>query len=330
MNRTIVVASLLLFAAASASAELHGSWTANTWEEKPGRIQMNLARRYNNHGNTMNISDFRGLTDAQVNAASSTPVNFQLAREAGTVSFEGSFRNGDGAGQWSFRANPEYANTLRSMGLVLDTTKGSHRDHERTEEEELFSLAVLNVSTDFIRSMRAEGYDVPLDKIVSMRIFNVTPEYIREMRGLGYKDISADELVASKIHKVSPDYIRRMRAAGWGDLTLDELQASRIHGATPEFAEEMAKLGYKDLPHRDLIAFRIHRVTPEFIRELRELGYDNVRAKDLIAMRIHRVTPAFIRELADAGYKNVPVRKLIDMRIHNIDVKFIEKMNGID
>lgn len=325
MKRTITLALTLLIAT-TALADVHGSWTASTDNEKPGKFHMNMNRgRHHNFGNTMNVADFAGLTDAQIRASSMTPVQFRLAREAGTVSFEGTFRNGDGAGQFTFTPNRNYVAAVRNLGVELDL---DGHGEKKSEEDQLFTLAVLDVSTAYIKSLQAEGYRLSLEKYLSMRIFNVTPEYIREMRSLGFRELDADDLVSTRIHKVTPEYIRQMRAAGW-DLSIDELQSSRIHKATPEFAEEMRKLGY-NLSFDDLIAFRIHRVTPEFIKELRTLGYDRVDADDLVAMRIHKVTADYIRELKAAGYNNVPVDKLVSMRIHKIDVKYIEKMNGID
>ncbi len=328
MKRLLILIIAMVLCAGAAYGEVRGSWTASTDEEQDGRIHFTMNRRKNwNNGNTFQLSRFTGLTAAQINGSAQTPVQFQMRSEAGNIDFEGFFRQGDGAGQFRFTPNPQFLATLKSMGLEPKIRERSHE--ERSDEDELFSFAVHDVSTDFIRTMRAEGFDVPLEKYVSMRIFNVTPEYIREMRGLGYKDISADKLVETKIHKVTPDYIRKMRAAGW-DLSLSKLVASRIHGATPEFAAEMARLGYADLDHSDLIAFRIHRVTPEFIDELRKLGYDKVDADDLVAARIHRVTPEFIREVQAAGYKNVPLDKLVKMRIHGVDANFIKKMNDVD
>lgn len=328
MKRLLAVMMAMVLCAGAAYGEVRGSWTASTNEEKDGRIHFTMNRRKNwNNGNTFLISRFTGLSEAQIHAGAQTPVQFQMRSEAGNIDFDGFFRGGDGAGQFTFKPNPQFLQTLKSMGLEPKIRERSHE--ERSDEDELFSLAVHDVSTDFIRTMRAEGFDARLEKYVSMRIFNVTPEYVREMRGLGYKDISADKLVETKIHKVTPDYIRRMRAAGW-DLPLNKLVASRIHGATPEFAAEMSRLGYSDLDHDDLIAFRIHRVTPEFIEELRKLGYDKVDADDLIAARIHRVTPEFIREVQAAGYRNVPLDKLVKMRIHGVDANFIKKMNDVD
>jgi hypothetical protein len=325
------MATLTLFVCLLATSvfALDGAWTASIDEKRPSSIYMNITQgQYHNTGSTFPLASFSGLTESQIRAASMTPVNFEMRREAGTVSFEGTFRNGKGAGQFTFAQDRSYIDKIRALGLEFELDKPHRRrERDRTDEEDLFSLALHDVSTAFIKSMIAEGYRVSLEKYLTMRIFNITPEYIREMRSLGFKDIDAEELVATKIHKVTPQFVRDMRAAGW-DLSLEELQASAIHGATPAFAEEMRKLGYGNLSHDDLVSFRIHRVTAEFIEELRKLGYNKVSADDLVAMRIHRVTPEFIRELAAAGYENVPPQKLVEMRIHKVDANYLKKMRN--
>lgn len=327
MKRTLTLTlAVFLIAATASAAELAGTWSAQIDDEKPGKLYVNMSREkvFNNFGSTFAISSFTGLTTAQINAATQTPVQFELRREAGTLSYEGVFRNGKGAGHFTFAANRGYIDTIRSMGMEVKLKHG-----KKTVEEELFMLAALDVSTDFIRSMKAEGYDVSFDKYVEMRLFNVTPEYIREMESLGFKELSAQKLIEARIHGVTPDYIRKMRAAGW-DFPLNKYVETRIHGATPEYAEEMRKAGYGNLSHSKLMQFRIHGVTPDFIADLAKAGYKNLDADDLVSMRIHGVTLEFIRELEAAGYRNVPVKKLVAMRIHGIDAKFIKKMNDVD
>lgn len=326
MKRILLLTLGVSLFATAAFANLEGAWTASAEDKRPDRIYMNITRgMHNNMGNTMRLSDFADLTRAQIDAATMTPVQFQMRREAGNIAFEGTFRRGKGAGQFTFTPNRGYIDAVRALGVPFDLQHHNRR-REHTEEEDLFALALHDVSTAFIKQMQAEGFKVSLEKYLEMRIFDITPEYIREMRSLGFKNIDDDELVASKIHRVTPDYVRQMRAAGW-DLSLDDLQSSRIHGATPEFAAEMKKLGYS-LDFDDLVSFRIHRVTAEFINELRQLGYDHVSADDLVSMRIHRVTPEFIRELKAAGYSNVPVEKLVSMRIHKIDAEYLKRMGN--
>lgn len=329
MNKRIATLTLVVSLLATASAfaaGFEGSWTASTSEKKKsGYVHMNMTHRPNSmNGNTMAISKLAGLTAAQVASAATTPVRFSIQNEAGSIVFDGTFRNGNGAGQFTFTSNPAYLDSMRALGVDV-TPERERRGRRHDEEELLYQYVVHDVSTAYVKSMIAEGYRVPLQKYLELRIFDVTPEYIREMRDLGFRSITNEEVVASRIHRVTPDYVRSMRAAGW-NLTLNELQNTAIHGATPEFAEEMKKAGYPDLDIQELVSFRIHRVTPEFIRDLRQLGYDKIDADDLVAMSIHRVTPEFIRELKDAGYSKVPVEKLISMRIHNVDAEFLRRM----
>ena len=286
---TAIALFVLLIAASSAAAEIRGAWTAEVQDDQ--KIQLNLTHRGSHNGHTMAASDFAGLTDAALRATTQTPATFELKREAGRIALEGTFKNGFGAGQFTFNENPNYIATLRNLGVTFEES-----DHDG---DEMLTMTMLDVSTDFIRSLQAEGYrGLSGEKYVAMRIFKVTPELIRELRSLGFDKIDADELVATRIHKVTPDYIRSMRAAGYTNLSLD-----------------------------NLVAFRIHKVTPEFIRQLRDLGYQNVPADDLVAMRIHRVTPEFIKELKNAGYERIPIEKLIEMHIHGIDANFVRKMN---
>jgi hypothetical protein len=313
MKKTIVFTALLFFAAA-AQAEIRGTWTARR-NDDPSRIQLNMDRPHNHFGSTFNVADLSGLSMSLID--SQGDAKFEIRREAGVLAFDGSFLHGDGAGFFVFTPNPGYAATLRSMGV---------RSDDEVDDDKLMSLTLHDVSTDFIRNMRREGYDEPLDHYVAMRIFKVTPELVSELRSLGYNHLDYDDLIASRIHKVTPDYIRAMRAAGYQNLSMEQLVATRIHKASPEFLQEMATLGYTHLDYDNLIAFRIHGVSPEFVGALRDLGYSNVAPDDLIAMRIHRVTPEYIREIENAGYHRVPVEKLIAMRIHGIDSNYLSKL----
>ncbi|HEX9981645.1 MAG TPA: 4-hydroxy-3-methylbut-2-enyl diphosphate reductase [Thermoanaerobaculia bacterium] len=320
MRKTIAAVTLLLFAAVpSFAAEIRGSWNGSLRNSEPGMIHLELKHQSSHHGNSMPIGSFTGLSAAQVNAATATPATFSLRREAGTVAFDGAFKQGHGGGEFVFTPSEAYFDAVRNLGVPVG--KLETRDRDRT----LFSLAMIDVSTDYIRSMISSGYRVGLDDYLQMRIFDVTPQIVQEYRSIGYDKLSSDKLVELRIHKVTPAYIREMRATGWGNLGLNDLVASRIHKVTPQFAGEMKTLGYS-LDFGDLTAFRIHGVTTDFVKEVRALGYAKVDADDLVAMRIHKVTPEFIREIRAAGYENVPIDKLVSMRIHGVDATYLKKM----
>lgn len=295
MKRIVIVALTFLLAAALHAESLRGMWTASTWSVKDiERIQLNMNREHSNWGQDFKFSAFDGLSRAQITSASDVPVKFALRRDAGTISFDGSFRDGDGAGHFTFTPNESYLATLRSMNISLDDDK----DRDRTEGEELYRLTMFDVSLDFIRQMHDLGYDAGVHDLVRFRIHGVNPEMVRELHTLGLDHVPAEDLV-------------RMR----------------IHGATPEFIREMANSGYRNLAVENLVRFRIHGVSPEFVREIAALGYRDVPGEELVRMRIHGVTPEFIRQVEDAGYKNVPVEKLIQMKIHGVDGAFLKAMS---
>ena len=234
----------------STAAPTSGRWILDF--ERDGSIQLTLKRRADagGHGNWSSSSDyetrdFRGLQ--RPSGSSEAPARFQMVRDAGTISFEGQLSESGGAGRFSFTASPEYVAALSQMG------------YRAPDADDLFSLAVHDVSRAFLQELEKLGYKrVPLDDLVSMRIHGATPEFIRELKALGYDRLSVDDLVSM-----------------------------RIHGATPEFIRELKALGYDRLPADDLVSMRIHEVTPEFIRAMRSVGYERLSADDLVSMRIH-------------------------------------------
>jgi hypothetical protein len=317
MKRNLSIAAVLVLASlvvAVAHADSRGTWTASRSSSSPDVLHLNLMHgRGKINGASVPLTAFTGLSLNATNA------NFQLRREAGTFSFDGAFRDETGAGHYTFTPNRDYFTKIRSAGVRNLGTVGD------ADDEALASLALFDVSSDYIRSMAAAGYDEPFSHYTSMRIFKVTPELVRELASLGFRNVPYDDLIASRVHKVTPDYIRAMHAVGY-KLSMEQLVATRIHKATPDFLLQMRDAGYKNLDYDDLIAFRIHGVSPEFVRDLASLGYRNVDANDLVAMRIHGVTPEYIRQLASSGYKGIPVEKLISMRIHGIDADDVRRM----
>ena len=314
LNCGVLIA--LALGSPAASRTTSGTWTAHLHESGYDRLQLSMRGDGDgNMGMGFERSSFTGLDGVDLESATRVPVRFEMRREAGTLTFEGTFRAGRGTGEYSFASNPDFPKMLERLGVAFEAERGE-------EDRELMTLAMFDVSTTFIRSMQVVGYKVPLDKYVAFRIFKIDPGYVGEMSALGFGKLSADDLVTTKVHNVSPEYIRKMRASG-KDLTLEQLVQSRIFEVTPEFAAEMGRIGYPDLDQETLVQFKIHGVSAEFIQDIRRLGYARVPADQLVAMRIHGVTPEFIRRVEKAGYHEVPIEKLVQMRIFDIDPEMV-------
>src|SRR2546428_5151883 len=189
--RTFFVFALILTASVAGAAEIRGAWSALV---KGNRVQLNMVRDRSNWGHTMPRSEF-ALTEAQINSAAESPVRFSFNRDAGTIDFNGTFQSGEGVGRFSFTPNRSYAETLRSLNVATE---------DQFDDERLFSLAMHDVSTAFIRDMQSLGYRENLEQYIAFRIHGVTPDFARELKSLGYDKVSGEELVAFRIHGVSP------------------------------------------------------------------------------------------------------------------------------
>jgi hypothetical protein len=208
--------ALLALAMATAAAliphpaiaqEVSGTWETATWDdpEHSDRIQLNLRVRGEDgrwdHGSSYDLDEFDGL-DAAIADGSANDVTFRLVREAGTITFEGDFRRGEGTGTFHFLPDPRYVETMASLG---------YRD---VEPDHLLLYATLDVTTDYVRGLADLGYaDLGEKDLTRFAIHGVKLEYIREMNGLGYVDIAADDLVRMRIHGVTAEYVRDVMAA---------------------------------------------------------------------------------------------------------------------
>jgi hypothetical protein len=105
----LALGTLPAFVAAQ-SSEVHGTWTAELRQgkvflqvrtEPPDSSRTGDFRGGWNMGQTYPVEDLAGLpaNDDRLTASS---VKFEMRREAGTIAFDGSFRDGQGAGLFTF------------------------------------------------------------------------------------------------------------------------------------------------------------------------------------------------------------------------------------
>ena len=212
-----------LFALTASAADLRGVWRAKVDGE---RVHLDLMQDGSRHGHSFSRADLQGVTDAQINSAAEAAVSLTLARDAGTIAMTGTFEAGEGVGRFKFMPNRSYGDTLRALGVPID---------EELSDEHLFSLAILDISTAFIREMKSLGYSESLGQYTAFRIHGVSSDFVRELRDLGYTAVPSEQLVAMRIHGVTPRFIRELKEAGYQNVPVEKLIEMRIHGIDAEF-----------------------------------------------------------------------------------------------
>jgi len=191
------------------AATVEGTWSTRAREREGGqRIQLSLeidrARGNWNMGFGVEPGELEGLSFDQA-SGTVADARFTMARDAGTIAFDGSIRDGRGAGTFAFTPNASWIQAMDGLG------------YDDLSDEQVFTAAVHDITTSFVQDLRQLGYtDLPTGDLFSFAIHGVTPEMIRELNGLGYRDIPARQLVALRIHGASPEWIREVRAAMGG------------------------------------------------------------------------------------------------------------------
>jgi hypothetical protein len=250
---------------AQAQTDIHGTWTAELREGKAFlQVRAPAPRDWNGDwgmGQTMPVDELTGLP-AGDDRFTATAVKFELRREAGTLAFDGSFRDGRGAGLFSFNPRPEFAAEMKRLGFNDDLPLWRR-----------YQLTVYDVGPRYIAALKTEGYDkLTLDEIQRAKTHGVSIDYIRDIKAQGFRAASLEGLVRTRDHGVTGDFIKSMKAEGYTGATLEEFVRLRDHGVTPAYVQEMKRAGFTNATIEDLVRARDHGVTPEFVQEIRGLG----------------------------------------------------------
>ncbi|HMF57815.1 MAG TPA: hypothetical protein VK619_15840 [Pyrinomonadaceae bacterium] len=236
---------------AATGERITDQWLVETEQETTGMVRLTLTRRTARGGThesswDIPLEQLRGLTVERMNA-SDAGVQFKIGRDAGTFYCEGVFNRGSGSGRFTFAPSSIYLTEMRKLG------------YENFSDEEIFALAVHDVSLRFIGELDALGYSsLYVNHLVAMRIHGVTSDFIIDLKTLGYDFISVDRLVAMRIHKVTVEFIKELQSLGYFRVPIEQLVAMKIHGVTASFIEEMRGRGYRRLSVEELIRMKIH------------------------------------------------------------------------
>ena len=302
-TETMIVLGGVLLAVLLTGQERRNEWKAG-YSSTPGMVYFGIEwskpGSHSSHSGDVPLSAFRGLNPGQ-----SGPAKFEYVSDAGTFVCQGRFSFGAGSGTYTFQPNPRFAAELQQLGY------DAPRDNDQ-----LFNLALSQVTLDFARGIRDAGLRASTDQLLELRIHGVSLPYIRETQLVGYSNLTPKDYVEMKIHGVSTEFLRALKHAGY-DLASPQIVELNIHGISPEYMRDLDVYGLKPQP-ADLVQMKIHGIEPEFIREARDLGY-RFTAGDLIDLKIHGVNESYLRNLKASGMRNLSAQQITQLKIHGVE-----------
>ncbi|OAV43350.1 M56 family metallopeptidase [Lewinella sp. 4G2] len=326
----------------------------NTWSAsvENDRLCVAFTSRNEDGGNRWNWNTSRCFDKEKFgNLPRTTIDDFTLQREAGTLKMRGVFEGNEGAGTFSFAADPKFLAMLDSRGYGpykeqeqllffmadMNETYLDYIDEQgyRPSRQKLIEMAIFYEDLAELKSSLAAydrmGFGKPnLQKLIELKIHGVTEEYAEEMAASGFPDLSPKELIDGKIHGVDVEYLKTMAAAGFNDLDFNRAKEMSIHGVTPEYVQEMNQLGYDDISARDILNAKIHGVDAEKIAEFRSAGLTDLTLDEAKNLSIHGVDARFVETLASFGFANLSPQDITNAKIHGLNKEKLNQLKAID
>src|SRR5258708_1243527 len=114
-----VIAGILSTAFAQEPAPITGQWIIDGIGV-PDQVELTLHRSIGKSGSSTNSSSFPvkgflGLSRAQMDSPQGAMTRFQMVRDAGTLACEGYFKQGNGAGTFTFSQDSGFMSEMRKL-----------------------------------------------------------------------------------------------------------------------------------------------------------------------------------------------------------------------
>ncbi len=339
---------------AANTASQSPTWTAadstgGIWEGelKNEKLCLMLTRRRSNQGHWTTHECYA------LDAFSALPRgdgSFTMTREAGTITFEGSFDGKEGFGRFSFQENPAFRKMLADKGIrniedhmlihfCLHNVTGSYieflqqKGFQKIDGDDLIGLAVHGLEQQTVNTYldlfaKQGKKNVRLEDLMSFKIHDITAPYIDSLNSLGFKSLTLDDIMAARIHGIDADFVQQYKSMGHPNLVFDDVMAAKIHGITPEYTANLKKAGFGNLSNDEMMAFKIHEITPEYAASLKNGGFGNLSNDDLVAFKIHEVTPEYAASLKKAGFDNMSNDQILAFKIHEITPEYVASLKA--
>ncbi len=315
--------------------ETEGSWFATVKHDK---LYIDFKNTDDDHNwsssSSFPLSDFSTLPKEQ-------KADFTLTRDAGTITFNGKFDGDQGYGHYKFQGNHEYLTYLKNAGV------------ENTEDRDLLTFLMLNISKSYLKSLHENGFtSLKKGQLISMAALKVDAAFIKGWKQAGFKDITPQQLVTAKAMHIDSAYVHEIQKAGYPNITFQQLVSFKAQGVTSSFVSGFRKAGQSGKPGanaqshsessastptaipmeisvNEVFSAKALQIDSAFIKGFAKVGYNNLQFRELTSFKVMGVTADYIKSLQDVGYGNLPVHSIVSLKTMRVTREYIKGFNDI-
>ena len=245
--------------------------------------------------------------------------SFTVKRDAGTVTFNGTFDGRRGHGTYAFEADPAFKSYLSQEGFPT------------VNESLMIHLFFTNINKAYFAFMKEKGYTgISMSELKHLAEENmnqrVMTNYIELFERDNYGKVSLEKIIQLRDHGVSVAFLTKMHDMGYGNIPLDKAVELVDHGVSPQFVEDMKKIKGGDVSLDEAVRLVDHGVSVSFVKSLTDMGYTNISLDKAVELVDHGVSAEFIKGFKELGFKDISLSKATELVDHGVSVEFVKRM----
>jgi hypothetical protein len=246
-------------------------------------------------------------------------VEFKLVRDAGTMTFKGSFDGEQGLGHFQLQPDENYFNEIKKMGV---------EDIDDRSENGFF---MVNVTKEFVRMLNRDGY-TPIGQrdVVLLSIHKVDEPFLKSWKNSGIEGADlVHNLFMLKMLHIDPQYADELKKAGYTRLTVEQLIRLKRQDIDGNYARAMNSGDSTPVSPEELILYKMMHIDPGYLNSLKKVGYDHLGQSEIRQLYNAHVTADYIKGFQDAGYSNIPAQKLVFLKMRNASPEDAKAFRGL-
>lgn len=276
-------------------------------------------------------------------------VEFKLVREAGTMTFKGTFDGQQGFGRFHFEPDHGFFEAVTKMGVEdMDENRQQSFFQLNIKKEyivmlqrngftpigqrDLISLSARKIDESFLKYWKNSGVvDATLPRnLLSLKSQHIDAEYVEDLKKAGYTNLTVQQLIRLKYQHIDGNYVRSMSAGSPAAISPEELVSYKATHIDSAWLDSLRKVpGYEHLDLSEIRSLSSARVSVSYIKSWQAAGFADISPRTVMTLKIRHVSPDLAKSFRTLGYSDLDLNRLASLQIAGITPDFVTAFHKI-